>query len=584
MATGPDGAGSGRAAGPVTTATPATGAPGGETPRRRQRLVAGARRHWLFGLLFTVGGGLRLLLLYAYRPAFEFSGDSYAYLTLARMHQPDPMRPAGYPTLLGLLAHTDRLAVVPLVQHLAGLGIGVALYALLLRRRIHPAVAALAAAPVLLDAYQLDIEHFVMAETLFLALLVGALVALLWSPRPAPLACAAAGGLLAAAGLTRTLGVALGVLALGYLAIRRLGWLRLAAFALLFAAPLAAYASWYHSYHGQYALSGGDDAWLYGRVAPIADCAQLSLSPEQRILCSPHPPRDRPGPNYYVWADTSPRFQLTGTEDHRNELLGDFARQVIRHQPLDYARMVLAEVGHYFVPGRHTGYRDWPDGAWRFPDADTPHYFHISEPLLDFQEGHPARVVHEPAAGLLRGYQGFAYTPGPLLAVLVVLALTAVGLGLPRPRRPWPRQLWPRRPAAVDPPAETATDPPADAAAGAPADGRADAAVSMDARGTPPDPAPAGQAAGARSRGRWPRRAGRLARPAIQEPVLAERRRLGADCALLVALGLAVLVVPSATVCFDYRYMLPVLVLFPPAAALATRQFRLSDHGRAARR
>jgi hypothetical protein len=58
--------------------------------------------------------------------------------------------------------------------------------------------------------------------------------------------------------------------------------------------------------------------------------------------------------------------------------------------------------------------------------------------------------------------------------------------------------------------------------------------------------------------------------------VVGERRRIGADGALLTALGLAVLVVPSATVCFDYRYKLPVLVLFPPAAALAIRQFRLS--------
>jgi len=514
-------------------------------------LAARARRHWLFAIFLIVGAGLRALTMYAYRPAFEFSGDSYAYLTLARLHQPDPMRPAGYPLLLRVLAHTHRLAVVPAVQHAAGLGIGLALYALLLRRRVRRPAAALATAPVLLDAYQLDIEHFVMAETLFVALLVAALVALLWSPRPSVAACALAGGLLAAAGLVRTLGVVLGVLALGYIIVRRLGWLRLAAFAIVLAAPLAGYANWYHSYHGTYALSGGDDAWLYGRVAPIADCSKLRLSPEQLTLCSPYPPDDRPGPNYYVWADTSPRFKLTGTEEHRNQVLGGFAHEVIRRQPVDYVRMVAAEVGHYFAPGRYTGYRDWPDGAWRFPDASTPGYFHVSEPLLDFDERHPPRVVHERAGGFLRAYQHVAYTPGPLLAVLVVLALTATGLGLPRPRAHWRPRHWRRR-------------------HGRPRHGPAGRSAEAHGAIVPAPPGDDPSAEGA-SDGVSPARA---------DAGDGERRRIGADCALLVALGLAVLVVPAATVCFDYRYMLPVLVLFPPAAALATRQFRLARVGR----
>nr|WP_232794388.1 hypothetical protein [Pseudofrankia saprophytica] len=551
MATGPEGVG----ADERTAGTHAAGHLAGEAlPRGRdplRRLAVAARRHWLFAVFLLAGSGLRLLAMYAYRPAFEFSGDSYAYLTLSRLHQPDPMRPAGYPVLLSVLAQTHRLAVIPAVQHVAGLGIGLAVYALMLRRGIGPLVAALATAPVLLDAYQLDIEHFVMAETLFLALLVGALVALLWSPRPSIAACALAGGLLAGAGLVRTLGVVLGVLAFAYVVVRRLGWLRAAAFAVVLAAPLAGYATWYHSYEGTYALSGGDDAWLYGRVAPIADCDRLRLSAEQLVLCSPHPPADRPGPNYYVWSDTSPRFQLTGTDEHKNQVLGGFAHEVIRRQPVDYARMVAAEVGHYFAPGRYTGYRDWPDGSWRFPAADTPRYFHVSEPLLDFDERHPPRIVHDWAAGLLRGYQRFAYTPGPLLAVLVVLALIATAFGLPRPRLPGNR----RRGRADD-----VLDPPGDDATPSETTGSADqaGAAATGAAGTGAAGTGAGHAV---------------------DPTVGERRRIGADCALLTALGLAVLVVPSATVCFDYRYMLPVLVLFPPAAALAVRQFRLARAG-----
>ena len=44
----------------------------------------------------------------------------------------------------------------------------------------------MAAAPVLLDPYQVHIEHYLMAETLFVALLVGGLALLVWHDRPSP--------------------------------------------------------------------------------------------------------------------------------------------------------------------------------------------------------------------------------------------------------------------------------------------------------------------------------------------------------------------------------------------------------------
>ncbi|MBX6389336.1 MAG: hypothetical protein IRZ08_10115 [Frankia sp.] len=518
-----------------------------------RRLPAWAGRHAVFLVVLAVGAALRLAALYAYRPVFEFSGDSYAYLTLSRLGVPDPVRPAGYPLLLRLLSETGTLLAVPVTQHGLGLLLGVALYALLVHRQVHPVAAALAAAPVLLDAYQIVLEHFVMAETLFLVLLVAALVALLWSPRPPVWACALAGLLLGAAALVRTLGVVLAVLVFGYLVVRRFGLASVGAFAALLAAPLVGYASWFHDYHGRYALTAGDAGWLYGRVAPIARCELLDLTAEERILCSQHLPRDRPGPNYYVWDETSPRFRLTGTDEHRDAVLSSFARKVILAQPGDYARMVAAEIGHYFAPGRHTGYRDWPDGSWRFPDTDPPppQYWHVSEPLLDFEEGHPARQVREPLAGMLRGYQRFGYTPGPLLAVLVVLGLAATLLALPRARGGQP----------------AGPDPSAGAGAGAPPVDRR--RLRLGARRRP-------------TRIRSPLAARLLAddhradRGRRARPRRGERGRLGADCALLVALGLAVLAVPSATVCFDYRYLLPVLVLFPPAAALALRQFTLT--------
>ena len=51
---------------------------------------------------------------------------------------------------------------------------------------------------------------------------------------------------------------------------------------------------------------------------------------------------------------------------------------------------------------------------------------------------------------------------------------------------------------------------------------------------------------------------------------------------MLVSAGMALLVVPATSVCFDYRYMIGTLLFFPPAAALAWRQFALARIGRGA--
>ncbi|THJ74683.1 hypothetical protein [Candidatus Frankia alpina] len=485
---------------------------GGEDqpPTRRHRSM----RHLPFAVLLAAGVALRAITAYAYRPAFEFYGDSYAYLRLSTLKAPDPMRPAGYPAFLRLLSFTDDLWWVTVVQHAAGLALGVTLYVMLVHRRIAAPVAALAAAPVLLDAYKLVIEHYVMAETLFAVLLVAAIVALTWSPRPSVWACGLAGLLLAGAGLVRTIGVAIAVLVVGYLLLRRVGWLRFATFAVTLAVPLVAYASWFHESHGKYALTGGDAVWMYGRVAPIADCDRLHLSRPQLVLCSPHPPAERPDPSYYVWSVNSPSRRLHVPADERDALLRDFTHQVIRYQFGDYVRMVGGELVHYFRPGRPIGHRDWPDATWRFPTGDEPRFLHNAEPLLGLHGDTPKREIHGSTAGFLHRYQHDGFTPGPVLAAMLLLAVVAIAVPA---RRRVPR---------------------------------------LGVRG-------------ARARRRW-------------RDQTTEHRRLRADTALLAAAGIVVLVVPAATVCFDYRYLLPVLVLFPPAAALGTRRLVLVRRSRRA--
>src|SRR6185437_7091457 len=61
-------------------------------------------------------------------------------------------------------------------------------------RQVARWLAALAVAPVLLDAYWLNIEHVIMPDLWFMALLVAALALLLWRPRPATAFVVAGGG------------------------------------------------------------------------------------------------------------------------------------------------------------------------------------------------------------------------------------------------------------------------------------------------------------------------------------------------------------------------------------------------------
>ena len=71
------------------------------------------------------------------------------------------------------------------------------IYALARRRFAAPAwVAVLATLPVLYDGFEIQLEHLIMTDTLFLFLAFAALTVLLWNPRPSWRACLAAGLLL----------------------------------------------------------------------------------------------------------------------------------------------------------------------------------------------------------------------------------------------------------------------------------------------------------------------------------------------------------------------------------------------------
>jgi hypothetical protein len=450
-----------------------------------------ARAHRAFAVILTLGAALRLAAFAAYWPALEFYGDSYTYLSSARLDRLDATRPWGYPALLKILSASPTLAVVPAAQHLCGLAAGVGIYVTLLRRAVPPGWSAAAAAPLLLDGYQIDIEQMVMAETLFTVLVAAACGVALWRARPNAPMCAALGLLAAAAALTRVVALFAVVALCGYLALRAVTPARMAAYILACAIPLFGYAAAFQAAHGRFALEGTDGLFLWGRVAPFADCRRISPPPDEVPLCSPHPARERPGPNYYDWDSHSPRTRIAARGNAADALLGDMARRTIMAQPGDYVAVVLQDTLHYLAPGRRVGPRDWYLESWRFPVGTTDPAAHITMPLRDLRGRRVARRYDPALGGLLRAYQVLAYTPGPALAA-------CAGLGL----------------------------------------------------------------------------LGALAYPG------AGRARARHDCLLLVAVGLGLLIVPSLTADFDYRYGLPTLVCLPPAGALGANQLRVLGRAR----
>ena len=107
-------------------------------------------------ILLAAGPGPRVVTQLAYRPAI-FYIDSYKYLRGSGGYDP-----VGYNLLLKPILWAGNLATVAAVQHVLGLAMAVVLYRTLIRRHAPRWAAALATAPLLLDAYQLQMEQTIM--------------------------------------------------------------------------------------------------------------------------------------------------------------------------------------------------------------------------------------------------------------------------------------------------------------------------------------------------------------------------------------------------------------------------------------
>jgi hypothetical protein len=404
-------------------------------------------RHWAIALVLALAAALRIAAAVAYRPAIFF-GDSWAYLDLAYRGDPvafAPDRPSGYPLLIDLLSLAGRsLAVITTAQHLAGLAIGILVYLIAARIGLPRLIGAAAAALVLLDSYAVALEQQILAEAFFTLTLVASLYLAIGRDR-APGALAASGALLAAAMTIRS--VALFVVPVWLVYVlwqhRRAGPLAAAAVGLLL--PLAAYIGLHAAETGRPGLTQADGWFLYGRVAPIAECGDADIPAAARPLCDRNARDRREGAAFHIWNADGPARRTFGpmsrdpdVQERSNDTLRSFATAIIRDRPGEYLRLVADDFLRYFDPGEAS--RGNSDLAVTFPAQGRL----VRRNAVARDQWFPGyRPAVHPPSGFVRDYQERLHAPRRLIGLLGlagVLALLSSAALVAAGRAPLPRR------------------------------------------------------------------------------------------------------------------------------------------------
>jgi hypothetical protein len=418
-----------------------------DTRQLRHRAGTLLRRHWMFAGLVVAAFGLRVVTQVAYRPAL-FYIDSYKYLTGSSGYDPE-----GYRFLLAPILWAGNLAWVPAFQHLLGLAMGLAIYVVLFCRGAPRWAAALAAAPILLDAYQLQMEQTIMPDVAFEALILGGLTILLWKPSPSLPRILAGAFVLGLAADVRQVGELLIIPVAGFALLvagvagtsRR--WRRRATHAGLAvvacAVPILGYMTISLVAGQGFQLANRGSDVLYGRAAVVADCATLTLPAYEKALC-PTPAQAALGIDELLNNDREPYSHYqppAGMTKH--QVVGDFVTRVATQQPLSMPLSVLRDAARLFALTRDGLATITPISRWQFqptyatfPPGVTLRF--VAEQGQHYGGGGPVTI--RPLATFLRDYQlDGGYTPGPLLALLTAAGAAGSLLVFRRPgSRPGP--------------------------------------------------------------------------------------------------------------------------------------------------
>lgn len=384
------------------------------------------RRHWLIVLALLGAVVIRTVVTLAYRPALLFP-DAIRYLIQAHSFYLSSVRPSLYPLVLWPVAHTTHsLMPIPIAQHLVVVTLAGVSYAFLLRRGLPPWGATLGVLPLLFDPLQLALEQFVLSDVLFEVLLVSACLTLLWQHRPGTGRVIAVGLLVSFAALTRGAGSFLVVAFLVALLCLRISWPKVVAFLLAAVLPLAIYASFYQREHGQYALVSSGPRFLYARIAPLAHCRSDHLPQFERKLCPSGPVGERKDTNYYMWhGEKSAQYTIEPSHGMTQlQVVEDFDKRVIRAEPRVYVEAVLSDASVGFAPTRTREVPGYPASYWLFDD----HYYSLDTFPQWFWRRWLFRyhtTYNATAASFLTSYRQVLWTPGPLMALLLVTAVVA---------------------------------------------------------------------------------------------------------------------------------------------------------------
>ena len=392
---------------------------------------------------------LRVLALMAYHPAL-FYVDTLKYLYGAWPNA-DPL---GYKVILKVILVVGDLGTVAVIQHLLGLAIAVAIYALLVRRNVPRWLSAIAIVPVLLDGYQLQAEQTIMPDVWFEALAVAGIVILLWRRTLSDRVTIISGLILGSSALVRQIGEVLILPALIYLLIAVPGWRRVlrdgAVLTAAFLVPIIGYSGLNYLRGEHFGLSS--EGSIMGRIAASVDCATLKLAPAERPLC-PTPSQQANGADWLEHSRFSPLKHLTIPPGMtRNGMISAFDSAVEQQQPLRIISSYLRDTVRIFAPTKDQVPGTTPIARWRF-QANFPSYppeirvrpsgqiilgiqVKTTKPF-SYQPLNPAyggnAQVDRPIAQFLRDYQlRGGYTPGPLLAIFALAGLAGSLLALAR--------------------------------------------------------------------------------------------------------------------------------------------------------
>lgn len=412
----------------------------------RARAAMAARRHWLVAILLAAGLVLRVLALAAYHPALIYV-DTLKYLYGASPGS----EPLAYTAVLRLILLAGDLGTVAAVQHVLGLAMAAVLYVVLLRRGVAPWLAALAVAPVLLDAYQLQMEQTIMADVWFEAVIVAGLAVLLWRPAVTLWTAVAAGLILGSSATVKQLGVVLVLPTVLYLLVAggRRAIASSAALAVAFVVPILSYCSLSYARTGHFRLAHKQPS--IGRLAAAADCATLKLPAAVRPLC-PTPAEQARGPDWLEHSGHSPLYATPVPPGTRGRLIAALGSAVRNQQPGRVAVAIARDSVRLFAVTREPTPGLVPISRWQFQTsyptypprvsigpgnvivvgvqhrAFTRFKFSTLKPAY----GGPAQA-DRPIAAFLRSYQLHGgYTTGPLLALFAVTGLAGSVLALTR--------------------------------------------------------------------------------------------------------------------------------------------------------